>query len=81
MDRAAFAYIKRMQAERGLTRPELAKRAGIPYQTLRGWWDAAEVPALSITDLAALLRALDVPGAKAYKEIERLAVTMQDGAE
>jgi transcriptional regulator with XRE-family HTH domain len=81
MDRAAIAFIMREQQARGLSRPKLAELAGIPYQTVRGWWDNADSTALSIADIQRFLKALGIDGAQAYKEIERLAITMQDPTE
>lgn len=77
MDRAALAYIKQRAEAANLNRNQLAERAGIPYQTVRGWWDAAEPPALSLADVGRFLRALGIDGAEAYQEIERLALTME----
>lgn len=73
MDRAALAYIKDVAAEAGISRPALAERAGIPFQTLRGWWDHTSGVALSVGDLQKLLEALGVDGAEAYEEIKRRA--------
>lgn len=77
MDRAAIAYIQQQAAARKINRKRLAELAGIPYQTVRGWWDAAEPPALSLADVGRFLRALGIPGAEAYEQIERMAVTME----
>ena len=81
LDRAALAYLKQQQADSSLSRPELAERAGIPYQTLRGWWDSTNDPVLSLADIGNLLRGLGIPYAKGLKEIQRLEVTMQDSDE
>lgn len=81
MDRAAWAYIKAEAEARGIERPELARRAGIPYQTVRGWYDADNPPALSLADVGRFLRALGVDGGEAYEAIERLAVSMKESAE
>lgn len=81
MDRAAHVYIKREADARGIGRAPLAERAGIPYQTLRGWWDAANPPAMSIADLSNLLGVLGVDGAKAFKEIQRIAATIEDSTD
>ncbi len=80
MDRAAWAYIKAKSDALELERAELARRAGIPYQTVRGWWDAANPPALSLADVGRFLRALGVDGGEAYEEIERLSLTMEETA-
>lgn len=81
MDLAAFAYIKDVAAERGISRGQLATRSGIPYQTLRGWWDSTEGIALSVADVHHLLSALGVDGAEAYKAIERRAFPVQSSDE
>lgn len=81
MDRAAFAYIKAEAEARGIEVAELARRAGINYRTAYGWWRAENPPALSLADISRFLRALGVDGAKAYKAIERLAVSFEEPAE
>ncbi len=81
MDRAAWAYIKAQSDAQKMERAELARRAGIPYQTVRGWWDAENPPALSLADVGRFLRALGVDGGEAYEAIERLALTLEEPAE
>lgn len=81
MDRAAWAFIKAQSNEKRIDRAELARRAGIPYQTVRGWWDAENPPALSLADVGRFLRALGVDGGEAYEAIERLALTLEEPAE
>lgn len=79
-DRAALLFIKSKQDERGLSRNQLAIRAGIPYQTVRGWWDSESV-ALTLADVKRLLVALDVDPNEGVQEILRLALTLEDSGE
>ena len=64
-------HLRGMRERAGLTRPELARRAGVPVSTLRHWECNRGFP-----DLAALLRlavALGVP-------VERFAEGVEDPA-
>lgn len=81
LDRAALMYLKQKFADSGMTRPALAERSGIPYQTLRGWWDSTKSPALSLADVRNLLNGLGIPPEQGFEEIQRLEVAMQDSAD
>ncbi|MEV7827542.1 helix-turn-helix domain-containing protein [Microbacterium enclense] len=79
-DRAALLFIQERQAELGLSRMQLATRAGIPYQTVRGWWDQGKA-SLSLADVKRLLLAVEVDPEEGVQRIFRLALTLEDTAD
>lgn len=81
MDRAAIQYFKNMLDDSEMTRQELAKRAGIPYQTVRKWWENPKPPVLQLSDIEMLARGFGLTGLQAYKAIKALASTIEDPRE
>ncbi len=78
MDIAALRYFKQKQEESGLTRPEFAKKAGIPFQTIRKWWDSPKPISIKVGDIELLAKASGVTGLQAYKEIRQIAATIEE---
>lgn len=81
MDRAVIAFIMREQEAQGLSRPQLAERAGIPYQTVRGWWDKPSSTALSLADIQRFFDALGIDAAQGIEEVRRIAIAMENAGE
>lgn len=65
-------HLRRLREEAGLSAAELARRAGVPVSTLRGWQADKGMPSLSA--LLRLAQALGVP-------VERFAEGVEDPEE
>jgi len=76
VDVATIRYFKHVaeEQERGVS--WLSRKAGIPYPTLKTYWDT-ESRALTMGDIDQLMRVLHVDPGKAVKEIRRLATAIQ----
>ena len=80
MDVEAIRYIKAKTEDLDRDRAWLAKKSGIKYQTLRGWWDTENV-AISIGDLDRLFRALGVDPGTAIEEIRRRVIASENAGQ
>jgi transcriptional regulator with XRE-family HTH domain len=65
-------HMRALREEAGLSRPELARRAGVPVSTLRNWEADRGFP-----NMPALLRLAKALGVR----VERLAEGVEDPAE
>jgi transcriptional regulator with XRE-family HTH domain len=65
-------HLRALRGEAGLSRPELAREAGVPVSTLRNWEGGRGMPGLPV--LLRLAGALGVP-------VERFAEGVEDPAE
>jgi transcriptional regulator with XRE-family HTH domain len=65
-------HLQKLRGEAGVSRRELARRAGVPESTLRSWESDRGFPGLQA--LLELARALGLP-------VERLAEGVEDPAE
>ena len=81
LDRAAWEWVQERANERGLNRNQLAELAGIPYQTVRGWYESTTGPKLSLADLIRFAEGLGVSGVEAYEQIQRRAIAIEQSAD